>query len=90
MNSKSIAVIYDRPLDVLHIAVGKPTLYLGNGYARGVEIDFDLSTGTACGAKVIGFRGNGWDTDVNSLARFVALLLSANNRDILFAIQRAI
>lgn len=90
MNSKNIAVIYDLPFDVLHIAVGNPRPYQGTGYARGVEIDIDQSTGTACGAKVIGFKRNGWHNDVISLARFLAILLSANDSDIYYAVERAI
>lgn len=87
MNSKNIAANYDLPLDVLHIAVGKSRPYEENGHALGVVINFDLQSGAACEAKLNGFKRNGWDNDLSSLARFLALLLSANATDIFNAIQ---
>ena len=88
--NQHIAASYDRPVDVLHVTVGRPQAYEGDGFPRGVEIDYSLKTGKPCGAKVIGFQRNGWHERINELARFMAKHLPVEDKDILNAVKKVI
>jgi hypothetical protein len=90
MHSKSVAVKYDRPVDVLHLTLGDPQSYEGDGYPGGVEIDYSIDTGEPCGAKVIGFRRNGWDRRVRELATLIASHLPAKDEEIVNAVKKVV
>lgn len=90
LNNQPIAAIYDRPVDVLHVTVGRPQAYEGDGFPYGVEIDYSVETGQPCGAKVIGFQRNGWHERMPELAHFMAKHLPANDRDILDAVKQVV
>ena len=42
--TERLALTYDRPVDVLHLTVGPPQAYEGDGFAVGVEIDYSIET----------------------------------------------
>jgi hypothetical protein len=71
-----VSVKYDRPVDVLHIVVGKPLAYEGDGRPGGIELDYSLDEGTPCGAKVIGLKKYGWTSRLNELALILSEHLS--------------
>lgn len=62
---------YDRSSDVLYITLGPIRPVEGDGLPGGVELDYTLEDGTACGVTVIGFQRNGWQGREGELARIV-------------------
>jgi uncharacterized protein YuzE len=89
LNVPALRVSYDRPVDVLHITVGAPTEYEGDGLPRGIEIDYSMDDGAICGAKVIGFERNGWASEIANLARQLAGHLRVSPADLAIAIVNA-
>jgi hypothetical protein len=90
MNKNFVAAKYDRPVDVLHLVIGEPQSYEGDGAAGGIEIDYSIETGEPCGAKVIGFKRNGWNRRVAELVKVIALHLPAKEKEILNAVEKAV
>ncbi len=84
-----LRVVYDAPVDVLHVTVGDPVPYEGEGLPRGVEIDYALHDGVSCGAKVIGFVRNGWKDETRALAMLLSSHLDVSATDIAIAIVKA-
>jgi hypothetical protein len=74
----SLNVVYDRPVDVLHIVVGEPLAYEGDGLSGGIELDYSIDNGIPCGAKVIGFKKYGWPSRLRELAEFLSKHLSVD------------
>ncbi len=71
-----VMVIYDKPVDVLHLRSGSAGLFEADDLDRGVELDFSIFDGQPCGATVIGFFKNQWDDDILALAQLVSKHLS--------------
>jgi hypothetical protein len=90
MAARRIKVAYDRPVDVLHVALGKYVAYEGDGLARGLEIDYSIEDDTAVGAKVIGFRRYGWDTEIDALSKRIGRLLKVDPDTLTGKISRAV
>ena len=90
MNRHHIEASYDRPVDVLHLVMGNPQAYEGDGLPFGVEIDYSIKTGAPCGAKVIGFERNGWRNKIPELANLIASHLSVEDKDVLHAVKKIV
>lgn len=86
----ALRVAYDRPVDVLHVAVGAAEAYEGEGRPKGVELDYSIDSGRPCGAKVIGFKRNGWTDKVSVLADELSKHLAVERGRVVDAIKRAI
>jgi hypothetical protein len=71
-----MSVKYDRPVDVLHIVVGEPLAYEGDGRPGGIELDYSIDEGVPCGAKVIGLKKYGWPNRLGELAEILSKHLS--------------
>lgn len=84
-----LRVVYDRPVDVLVVMLGKLGPSEGEGHPRGIELDYSLSNGEPCAVKVIGFHRNCWSRNIENLALLIATHLSVDPVDITSAIERA-
>lgn len=73
-----VSINYDQPVDVLHIVVGEPLAYEGDGRPGGIELDYSLDEGTPCGAKVIGLKKYGWPSRLRELAEILSKHLSVD------------
>jgi hypothetical protein len=71
-----VSINYDQPVDVLHIVVGEPLAYEGDGRPGGIELDYSLDEGIPCGAKVIGLKKYGWPSRLKELAEILSKHLS--------------
>ena len=78
MPHEHVSVKYDRPVDVLHIVVGEPLAYEGDGRPGGIELDYSLDKGIPCGAKVIGLKKYGWPSRLRELAEILSKHLSVD------------
>ena len=74
-----LSVTYDRPVDVLHIVLGEPLAYEGDGRPGGIELDYSLDEGMPCGAKVIGLKKYGWSSRIKELAEILSEHLSVDS-----------
>jgi hypothetical protein len=82
-----LRVDYDRPADVLYIAVGRPVPSEGEGVAPGLQLDYALADGSPCGATVIGYNTYGWPGRVDELARLVGAHLQLQPSQVLAALR---
>lgn len=62
---------YDSTSDVLYFSLGDPVPNETEGVANGVELAFDLETGTPCGGAVIGYRQYEWPHHLDKLATII-------------------
>jgi hypothetical protein len=72
-----VSVDYDRDVDVLYVAIGKPRPAEGEDRPRGVVYRYAMDDDAPCGVTIVGFRRNGWHEKLGELARFVAAQLGA-------------
>lgn len=81
---------YDRVADVLHITVGSCSSYEGEGLPGGIEVDYRLSDGSPCGAKVIGFLHYGWGKRLPDIARELGARLDVSDQQLRRKIEAVI
>lgn len=87
-DGRTLRVVYDRPVDVLHVILGEPVAYEGLGVAGGIELDYSLEDDTPSGAKVLGFKRNGWSKRLDELAAVLGKHLSVDRIELVEAIKR--
>lgn len=85
----NVTVVYDRPVDVLHVSLGELVAYEGDGLIDGIELDYALDGGLPCGAKVIGLHKNGWGDRIRDLADILAQHLGVDSSELALAIVHA-
>lgn len=85
----TLRAVYDSPADVMHLVLGEPQMYEGDGLDGGLEIDYAIETGEPCEAKVIGFCRYGWTSHLDELAEVLAERLSIPKDQALEAISDA-
>ncbi len=89
-STQPLRVAYDRPVDVLRVVQGPFKAYEGDGGPNGLEFDYSVEDNTATGAKVIGFKRNGWSDDLDRLAILIGNHLSRDATELKRAIRRAV
>jgi hypothetical protein len=83
-----VHIKYDQPVDVLHIVLGEPSAYEGDGLPGGIELDFSIDDGAPCGAKVIGLKKYGWSARLDDLAALLSKHLSLEPSMLAHLIER--
>ena len=86
---KDFSVAYDEHVDVLHVRLGEPVAYEGDGLPDGIELDYSLEDGCPRGAKVPGFARLPWRRRLKELADILGEHLGVNPNDLALAIATA-
>jgi hypothetical protein len=85
-----ITANYDHAVDVLYVTLNPHVASEGEGRPGGIELDFAISDGSACGVTVIGFRRNGWEQNGERLYGLIADHLNVSVGKVKSAILEAI
>ncbi len=76
--ASQITVDYDRDVDVLYVAIGKPRPGEGEDRPGGIVYRYAVEDDTPCGLTIVGFRRNEWHTKPGDLAKLIADHLGAD------------
>jgi hypothetical protein len=77
-------------VDVVHITIGDPEPYEGDGRPGGIEFDYSLEDDRPVGAKVIGFKRHGWLGRLDELSAILGGHLQLPPAMIHDAVQRKV
>ncbi len=77
-----VSVDYDRDVDVLYVAIGKPCRAEGEDGPGGVVYRYAMDDNAPCGVTIVGFRRNGWPEKLGELAKLVADQLGAEKEQV--------